>query len=565
MSKKHLVWKTNSKRTIMSNTYCRWILLYLLITYTRSSSQVNINLSYEETKKKEMIVYERCLIASTPDSKSYIAAVVEFAPKSVTNNSEFTLQSNTLEYEELIKDANKQNADIIVFPEDGITSYNLPMKNEMDPWATVIPSAKAKYTPCTTNANDISETLKNISCAAKNNSIYVVVNIAEKEVCTKNGCPEKRTYYYNTNVVFDRNGTIIAKYRKINLYIEPEFDRPIHPEVVTFDTDFGVKFGTFICFDILFAEPALNLTRNHKITDIVFTTAWFSETPFLTAVQTQAGWAYAENVNLLAAGYNNPSKGSTGSGIYLGRNKTSKAVMLFDRGTQLLIAEVPKMPNKVQSLKSEENTESEENKYAHVHDELRKKREVIEEPLKLLRDDVSLYQTEVLNGNATKILCHNNHCCNFTIQMPNLDTNVQYRMVVFNGLRNLAKIRWIGTRFCAIIQCSNNTIESCGSVVNSAATFNEITISGEFKDSKNSLIMPNTLSKLLLPLDNWMYQEYPQNNDKHVSIYSNVTMTNPITFGIYCRDYDKDIKSTASSNNIVYLFSILMAFLLNIL
>lgn len=54
------------------------------------------------------------------------------------------------------------------------------------------------------------------------------------------------------------------------------------PEIVTFDTDFGVKFGTFICFDILFREPATQLTRVHQVTDIVYPTAWFSETPFLT-------------------------------------------------------------------------------------------------------------------------------------------------------------------------------------------------------------------------------------------------------------------------------------------
>lgn len=113
------------------------------------------------------------------------------------------------------------------------------------------------------------------------------------------------------------------------------------PEIVSFDTDFGVKFGTFICFDILFSEPAIQLTRVHQVTDIVYPTAWFSEVPFLTgkqnvmksfppfhqnililliilAIQTQAGWSFAEDVNLLAAGYNRPSFGNAGSGIYLG-------------------------------------------------------------------------------------------------------------------------------------------------------------------------------------------------------------------------------------------------------
>lgn len=64
--------------------------------------------------------------------------------------------------------------------------------------------------------------------------------------------------------------------------MEHNFDTTKEPEVITFDTDFGIKFGTFTCFDILFYNPALQLTRHHNITDIVFPTAWFSEVPFLT-------------------------------------------------------------------------------------------------------------------------------------------------------------------------------------------------------------------------------------------------------------------------------------------
>jgi len=60
------------------------------------------------------------------------------------------------------------------------------------------------------------------------------------------------------------------------------------PEVVSFDTDFGVKFGTFTCFDIYFRKPALQLTRDHQVTDFVYPTAWFSEVPFLTGKQNMA-------------------------------------------------------------------------------------------------------------------------------------------------------------------------------------------------------------------------------------------------------------------------------------
>lgn len=84
------------------------------------------------------------------------------------------------------------------------------------------------------------------------------------------------------------------RYRKTNLFTEPNFNVTAVPEVVSFDTDFGVKFGTFICFDILFREPALQLTRVLQVTDIVYPTAWFSEAPFLTGKRNVESFFYED-------------------------------------------------------------------------------------------------------------------------------------------------------------------------------------------------------------------------------------------------------------------------------
>lgn len=56
------------------------------------------------------------------------------------------------------------------------------------------------------------QALRKISCAAKDNKIYVVINIAEKAPCTDVSCPRDKMFYYNSNVVFDRTGKIIARY-----------------------------------------------------------------------------------------------------------------------------------------------------------------------------------------------------------------------------------------------------------------------------------------------------------------------------------------------------------------
>ena len=75
---------------------------------------------------------------------------------------------------------------------------------------------------------------------------------------------------------------LIFRYRKFNLFGELGFNHTRSSELCTFDTDFGVRFGMFICFDILFQDPAARLIRETGVKDVIFTTAWFSEIPLLT-------------------------------------------------------------------------------------------------------------------------------------------------------------------------------------------------------------------------------------------------------------------------------------------
>jgi hypothetical protein len=50
----------------------------------------------------------------------------------------------------------------------------------------------------------------------------------------------------------------------------------------TFQTDFGVEFGMFTCFDIIFYDPAIRLLETGRLKNFVFPTAWVDELPFLT-------------------------------------------------------------------------------------------------------------------------------------------------------------------------------------------------------------------------------------------------------------------------------------------
>jgi len=65
------------------------------------------------------------------------------------------------------------------------------------------------------------QVIRDLSCAARTHEIYTVVNLGEIEHCSarnaecpnynQEACTPDGAFHYNTNVVFDRQGTIIAK------------------------------------------------------------------------------------------------------------------------------------------------------------------------------------------------------------------------------------------------------------------------------------------------------------------------------------------------------------------
>lgn len=66
----------------------------------------------------------------------------------------------------------------------------------------------------------------------------------------------------------------------------------------------------------------------------------------------QLSWAYKHNVNLLAAGANNPNGGNTGSGIYSGKQGVIKAVMLGTSESRILISEISKTPGETANIQA---------------------------------------------------------------------------------------------------------------------------------------------------------------------------------------------------------------------
>ncbi|MGM0495805.1 MAG: carbon-nitrogen hydrolase family protein [Bacillota bacterium] len=150
---------------------------------------------------------------------------------------------------------NKSNKyDFIIFPEMFTTPYELKYFQKFKHYKN----------------SDIFKFLKNI--ANKYNSYVIGGSIPEAD----------SDKIYNTSFIFNRNGDLISKYRKIHLFSitypnkttfsEADVLSP-GKEIITFDTEFG-KIGIMICFDIRF--PLLAKKIREKGAKVIFVPGAFN-------------------------------------------------------------------------------------------------------------------------------------------------------------------------------------------------------------------------------------------------------------------------------------------------
>ncbi|XP_002099874.2 vanin-like protein 1 [Drosophila yakuba] len=443
---------------------------------------------------------------SKPEDPTYTAAVVEhIEPVGNSARTRTTLASES--FQKIIREVG--DVDIIVFPEHILNSQAT---------ATFVPHEYQNITPC--YQTDYELFLIELSCSARANGIYVVINVVEKELCangagsdTFNPCPSTGVRYFNTNVVFDRRGRIISRYRKSHLW-RHEYDSTSvlrTPDISIFSTDFGVTFGHFICFDMLFYDPAVKLLREHNITDIVYPTYWFSELPFLGAVQLQEGWAFGNDVNVLAADASKPAGRTSGSGIYAGRGGRLVAEIFEQPTTKLLIAEVPK----------------------REHGQLSPTFTPLFTPqwktprltgLATYRDNnVDIFESELLPEDFLSFerqLCHGSFCCSFAIERQvnspaenevtsSEAKSYRYRIGVYWGNKTtVIGVDRTEQATCALFACTDVRTASCGYIfpendeVINTHHFTKLSISGKFPAAPRGrrLIMPSTLNALFLPV-----------------------------------------------------------------
>lgn len=191
--------------------------------------------------------------------------------------------------------------------------------------------------------------------------MFLAANVLDNQKCSDMGlattdskCPKDKHLLLNTVVVFDRNGTLIGKYHKRYLFLEPEKDPSPNGKVVVLDTELG-HLGLMVCFDLILGNPELYLDQ---VDSIIYPLEWLNEIPFLSASQYQSAWALANKVNLLASNLHeysvsfqysihfinsgNPLPQYGGSGVYSGARNDFISVDIEDNQVRLVVANLPR-------------------------------------------------------------------------------------------------------------------------------------------------------------------------------------------------------------------------------
>lgn len=480
-------------------------------------------------------------------TETYTVAVIEYNPLQTSELSEEdTVDTNAAEYLKLLSTVT-EDLELVLFPEATLggsigASTEVPL-----PFSEII---------CNSSDTTYKEYLKKFSCAAIEYNTTIVVNLIEKENCASNNatgfCPSSGIVYYNSNVAFNNSGGVIGRYRKWNLFGEYSKSPPAEVELVSITTKNNNTFGMFTCFDIMFAQPALNLTRDLGLKNILFPTMWFSELPYLTALQTQQMWAEENDVNFISSGANSPRVGSGGTGIFIGKEgPVAEEIIGSTGGTTIIVRTIP-------------NLEIANNPYINVTP--------IEEDVDALAldmDDFYLitdpsigdYTSKILYTNQTNVVeevCDGDTvelCCEFNIVLSLNETlanstgnRYTYHLAAFDGIRSYSGVRNGGIESCGVLACLNESIASCGkrfsnySEVVWPVTFENITVSANFLKDQNRIQFPNSVLASLRPISP-QYTLWTREDSDNATRRS-LTLTKPqdrlLTFGIFGRDFSRD-------------------------
>lgn len=374
-----------------------------------------------------------------------------------------------------------QGVKMLVFPEYGITGWMDAPKYTRD---TVYPFQESISFPYPRNGScDLncsvspwrgSEGHHGAACIAKKYGMYVTANLIEADYCEvlkDHNCPYDNHYLYNTNIVYNPNGCLIAKYRKTHTVEEPQrLNKPLKPEYIYFDTEYG-RFGTIICADGIFRDPVVDLVEKYQVDHIIHPMAWannFTHT-WMMSSEWQFALAARYNVSIIAANIHQPKHYYQGSGVFQGQR-----VLNFTYNdkpqTTLITADLP-IPHKPTHHRYPQLYGKIESQQARSGGSALQPDGVVT----IYSDEYNVRIVRGLSGVAN--MCYDNFCC--SLNFTRNSTEDFYVLAAFKGLHSRRDIMHLEN--CVTYKCPSSDLESCSQRQNvSQTSFSHFHLSATF-------------------------------------------------------------------------------------
>ena len=377
------------------------------------------------------------LLTSMVISNSLKVGYVEFRAGEDAATPQQTIIKNMNSCLDLISDGATQGADIMVIPEYGITGF----PNDWDGYTVTISNSLLNEIPCDIQGSP--EIIKLASCAARNLSIYILINIAEQDGSDQ----------YNTNIVLTPTGKLLLRYRKMNLWGEPSFSTPKTCDATYFGitptgSDSQIKIGIMTCADLVFGYPQSALFKE-QVDVFILPVAWSNVMPQMQVLAYAQGWSLINNKTIVISNHNYGTD-MTGSGVFQNGNVLS---WYYNPGigNVIKVTEInltnSNTPNKKQSIDRIPSIPT------------------IQHPLALPLQDSEWQQLllkELKPNQLSGSLCVNNICCDVNANLnKDSNENTSYYLVALDGFDTGGGCpkHWrsmvCGVAFCEGDDCNN--------------------------------------------------------------------------------------------------------------
>ena len=229
------------------------------------------------------------------------------------------MKTNLANLERLVQKAAKQGAQLVATPEDSFTPANLNNQSLAYSWTETFAPVGSTVNPCLEYHSSDEEhfVARTLSCIARRNDVVLTANAEDRQPCTEeqwrtlSQCHSEGGYVvYNTQLVYDSDGSFITKYWKAHPFLNEKQFIKGNGHAVTFKK-WGVEIGMIICYDINFDTPTKYFGENVHVLQIQHYINYF---PIENAAMTGQGYSLYWNKTLMSA--DTASMAYQGSGFY---------------------------------------------------------------------------------------------------------------------------------------------------------------------------------------------------------------------------------------------------------